>query len=98
MTTAYGSSEATREPFVTRAREKTGDVRGRLRQSVDDAQALEAFHRLCRLVGQVVERLGGSPDRVDLSCGPAPRLVEQPEAWFSASHPIWQVRAGLPRR
>ena len=32
---------------------------------VDDAQALEAFHRLGWLVGQVVESLGGSPDRVD---------------------------------
>ena len=50
----------------TRARE-LAELAGSdgLRHLVDDAQALEAFHRLRWLVGQVVERLGGSPDRVD---------------------------------
>jgi hypothetical protein len=38
--------------FVTRAPARNWrPVSGRLRQPVDDAQALEAFHRLGRLVG-----------------------------------------------
>jgi hypothetical protein len=50
----------------TRARERA-ELAGsdRLRHPVDDAPALDPFHRLRWLVGQVVGRLGGSPDRVD---------------------------------
>ena len=50
---------------------------------MDDARALQTFHRLRWLVGQVVERLGGSPDRVDAH---VPRLQrESPQPADSGS-------------
>ena len=52
-------------PWLGQIRARARELEAGYDSPVDDAQALEAFHRLRWLVGQVVERLGGSPDRVD---------------------------------